>query len=279
MNEPAFPARWDVGAPVLVTETFSSHIWRVTRADGGVAIVKALKDFPDVYDELRGAHYLDWRDGHGAVRLFDIEGRQMLLEDAGDTLLTGVIDRDGDRAATEIAAEVMAELFSASERATPADLQPLRERFASLFAKATADAANGVRSLYVEAADVAERLLSAPRDTRPLHGDLHHDNLLLSPRGWLAIDAKGLLGDPAFDAANFFFNPLDRQELTTSDDRTGEMTAIFAGRLGIDPRHLLDYAFAWGALSSSWHAEDGNSKDEESELAVARTVRRARRDF
>jgi len=276
VSEPAFPARWHVSEPVLVTETFSSRIWRVKRADGSKAIVKALKDFPDVYDEVRGAFYLSWRDGHGAVRLLDIEGQQMLLEDAGDTLLASVIDRCGDRAATEIAAEVMADLFSASERAAPAELQPLGERFTSLFNKAKADAAAGVTSLYVEAAVVAERLLAAPRDARPLHGDLHHDNILRGERGWLAIDAKGLLGDPAFDAANFFYNPLERVELAANRQRIAEMTGIFADRLGLDPRHLLDYAFAWGALSSSWHAEDENAEEEERELSIARLVRDTR---
>lgn len=279
MTVPAFPADWNVSQPVLVTETFSSRIWRVRGGDGGTVVVKSLKPFPDVYDELRGAHYLDWRDGRGAVRLLALDGQQMLLEDGGDELLAAVIDRDGDRAATEIAAEVMAALFSISGRPAPADLQPLRERFASLFAKAKSDRAAGGDDIYVEAAEVAERLLSAPRDVRPLHGDLHHDNIVHAPRGWLAFDAKGLLGDSAFDAANFFYNPLDRVDLCTDPRRIGEMTEIFTSRLGIDPRHLLDHAFAWGALSSAWHAEDANAEEEERELSVARAVRRVRLDL
>ena len=46
-----------------------------------------------------------------------------------------------------------------------------------------------------------------------LHGDLHHENIMHGPRGWLAIDPKGVLGDPGFDAANMFYNPLDRDDL------------------------------------------------------------------
>jgi streptomycin 6-kinase len=44
---------------------------------GERAIVKELKPFDDMTDELRGAHYLSWRDGMGAVRL-DLEGSSML---------------------------------------------------------------------------------------------------------------------------------------------------------------------------------------------------------
>jgi len=37
-----------------------------------------------------------------------------------------------------------------------------------------------------------------------IHGDLHHRNILSADREpWLAIDPKGLIGDPAYDAVTF----------------------------------------------------------------------------
>ncbi len=270
---PVFPARWRLSSPVLVTETFSSRIWRLRRDDGTSAIVKSLKPFDDVGDELRGVFYLRWRDGCGAVRLLDADGLDMLLEDAGRALLSARLETHSDLEATEIAAELMARLFSPSAQPLPPELQPLRDRYASLFAKARADRSAGKTSPYVEAAALAHRLLGAPRDIRPLHGDLHHDNVLMSPRGWIAIDPKGVLGDPAFDAANFFYNPLHRPELCMSGERIAMMADVFSRRLGIDRRHLLDHAFAWGCLSASWHAEDGSAAEEESELSIARAIR------
>ncbi|CDX38575.1 hypothetical protein MPLA_230056 [Mesorhizobium sp. ORS 3359] len=80
----AFPERWKVSAPELIAETFSSRIWKVARDDGSVAIVKDLKPFDDVADELRGEHYLGWRRGEGAVLLLGRDGNRMLLEYAGD---------------------------------------------------------------------------------------------------------------------------------------------------------------------------------------------------
>ena len=76
----AFPKRWKVSAPELIAETFSSRIWKVARDDGSVAIVKDIKPFDDVADELRGEHYLAWRRGEGAVRLLGRDGNRMLLE-------------------------------------------------------------------------------------------------------------------------------------------------------------------------------------------------------
>lgn len=276
MTTSAFPARWRLSSPQLIAETFSSRIWKVRLEDGSTAVVKALKPFDDVEDELRGAHYLSWRDGIGAVRLLDRDGQCMLLEYAGETLLSHVLDERGDAAATEIAAAVMAQLFSPSAMAPPPDLQPLRERFASLFAKAKADRDAGRKTAYGEAAAIADRLLADPHDIRPLHGDLHHDNILHGPRGWLAIDPKGVLGDPGFDAANMFYNPLDRDDLCLDPTRIAHMAAIFSRTLGQSPRRILDHAIAYGCLSAAWHAQDGNDKDENRELSIAVTIRSVR---
>lgn len=276
MDVPAFPTRWEVRNPVLIAETFSSRIWKVRLGDGRHAVVKALKPFDDVEDELRGAHYLAWREGIGTVRLLGFEGQSMLLEYAGGTMLSHVLETKGDKAATDIAAEVLTRLLSPSDRAFPPDLQPLRERFSSLFRKAKADQAAGLNTLYVEVAEIAERLLAAPHDMRPLHGDLHHENILNGGRGWLAIDPKGVFGDPAFDAANLFYNPLDRDDLCLDPERIARMAATFSKTLGQDIRNILDHAVAYGCLSAAWHAEDGNGKDERRELAVAEAIRRVR---
>jgi streptomycin 6-kinase len=276
MDIPTFPTRWEVRDPVLIAETFSSRIWKVRLGDGRHAVVKALKPFDDVEDELRGAHYLAWRDGIGAVRLLGFEGQSMLLEYAGGTMLSHVLETEGDEAATDITAELMARLFSPSDRAFPADLQPLRERFSSLFGKAKADRAAGLSTAYVEAAKSAERLLAAPHDIRPLHGDLHHENILHGERGWLVIDPKGVVGDPAFDAANLFYNPLDRDDLCLDPERIARMAGTFSTTLGQDARNILDYAIAYGCLSAAWHAEDGNDKDEKRELAIAEAIRQVR---
>ncbi|WFP61159.1 aminoglycoside phosphotransferase family protein [Mesorhizobium sp. WSM4904] len=272
----ALPERWKVSAPELVAETFSSRIWKVTREDGSPAIVKDLKPFDDVADELRGEHFLAWRRGEGAVRLLGRDGHRMLLEHAGDRLLSQHLAEHGDDAATAIAAEVMAKLHSPSKDAPPPDLQPLRERYVSLFRAAKADRDAGQNTLYVEAAATAERLLAEPHDVRPLHGDLHHDNILFGPRGWLAIDPKGVLGDPGFDAANMFYNPLGRNDLCLDPRQIAHMAEVFGKTLGQPPRAILDHAIAYGCLSAAWHREDGNAVDENRELSIAEAIRKVR---
>jgi streptomycin 6-kinase len=267
------PAAWKVPDPVLIADTVSSHVWKVRRQDGTFAVAKALKDFDDYKDELRGAHLLDWRGGVGMVRLLALEGRTMLLEHADGQLLTETLNLEGDRRATDIAAEVMAAIHAPSQRPAPPDLQPLRDRFAALFVKANADRTAGRASAYVEAARVAERLLAIPRSVKPLHGDLHHDNIIMSHRGWLAIDPKGVFGDTGFDAANLFYNPVGRLDLCIDPERIAHMATVFARTLGQDEGAILDHAFAYGCLSSAWHESDGNTSNEAAGLAIAGAIR------
>lgn len=110
---PVFPAHWHVSQPVLIADTFSSLVWKVSLPDGTPAIVKGLKPIKDIADELRGADYLVWRNGRGAVRLLGRENNLMLLEYAGERMLSHIVAEHGDYQATEIAAEQIAKLTGA----------------------------------------------------------------------------------------------------------------------------------------------------------------------
>jgi streptomycin 6-kinase len=62
----------------------------------------------------------------------------------------------------------------------------------------------------VRSAEIARTLLASPREVVPLHGDVHHGNILVfEERGWLAFDPKRLMGERGFDYANLFCNPND----------------------------------------------------------------------
>lgn len=274
--ENRFPARWSIAKAQLKVETFSSLIWSVVLESGERAVVKELKPFDDMADELRGAHYLSWRGGTGAVRLMDVDGSRMLLENGGERLLSKELATSGDVHATDIICEVLARILSPSPVQPPVTLQPLKERFSSLFRKVHDESSQPVDRLYVEAANIADQLLADARDQRPLHADIHHDNIIHGPRGWLAIDPKGVYGDPAFEAANVFYNPLDDDDLCGDATRIARLAEAFSRVTKQSPTRLLNYALAYGCLSAAWHAEDCNRKEEQRELAIAAAIRGVR---
>jgi len=256
-----------------MADGIGGRVWSARMADGERAIVKAPSALAlEDGEPPRAVDFMRWRDGHGCVRLLGTDGDLQLLEFAGERTLLTELETVGDDAATEIVCGVLAELHAPSQSPAPPTLQPLRDYFRSLFLKAEADRNAALASQFTEAAPVAERLLAKQPPAIPLHGDIHHENILFGPRGWLAIDPKGLIGDPAFDAANLFYNPVE-SDLRYSANRVARMSEILSQRLGIGRTHLLDWAFAFSALSASWHVEDGNTDEAERSLRVGRTVR------
>jgi streptomycin 6-kinase len=263
--------RWAASDPSPVAVTPTSRVHRVRLTDGGTAIVKDLTPV-GVEDELRGADYLAWRGGRGAVRLLAREGTTLLLEDAGDRSVLDHLDRRGDAAATEVLAEVVTELHAGPGSPAPPGLQPLEQHLASLFA--AADAGRGTpASPFVAGADLARRLLDQGRAPRPLHGDLHHGNVLESGRGWLAIDPKGLVGDPAYDVANLFYNPLDRDDLRLDPARIRSMARALADVLDRDSADVLGWAIVDISLSAAWATEDRRPDRVASDLRIVAAIR------
>lgn len=276
---PTFPASWNIEAAKRIADTPAGVVYELTRKDGSLAVAKVLKK-KVLKDSLRGADFIAWRAGIGCVELLEHFDNILLMEHAGTETLRDVLFRDAnDDATTEIAAEVLLRYHQPSEQSPPSSLLTLPLYFESLFRKAGQDRSDGIASLYIEAATLAQELIGQQRDIKPLHGDLHHENIMRSDRGWIIIDPAGLIGDAALDVANMFSNPLDRFDLTRSEARIASMAAIFAKALQRDERLLLQYAFAYGCLSAAWHEEDENAEERDNELAVAATVKAVLKQF
>lgn len=77
-----------------------------------------------------------------------------------------------------------------------------------------------------------------------LHGDLHHENVLLGPNGWVMIDPKGLAGDRAFEAAAFVRNPPGFGDLPDLESRLARRIKRWAQALESEPWRIWGWALA-----------------------------------
>lgn len=250
--------KWDLHDADAMPETRTSKLCRVTTGSGEQAVLKFLKP-AGVLDEAGGAAILEYYSGLGAVRIIEYDTEAHLLEYADSHDLLYAIDHGiaTDEEAAQIAADIVAQLHTSRiGKKQPEGLIPLRTRFNALYDKAAADRmAGNLDSVFVRAAALADHLLetTAGRDVIPLHGDLHHENIVHSTtRGWLAIDPKGLIGDRAYDVSNLFCNPLGRDEIVERQGRIDRLADIFSRSLGYDRVRILGFGAVHCALSATW---------------------------
>jgi streptomycin 6-kinase len=214
------------------------------------AMLKVLKP---ASDEGNAAGLLRYYDGHGAVRLYEAQANALLLERvSGQRSLVAMAIGGGDAQAAEILAETVRKLHGRRPGQLPSGLTPLRQSFASLY-----DHEN-VIPILGRCARLARELLATETDVVPLHGDLHHDNVLdAGTRGWLAIDPKALIGERAYDIANLLGNPWPHAEIVHNPARMRRIAALYAAALGLHVDRILAFAFAHAGLAASWDMEDG----------------------
>ncbi len=250
-------ADWHLTDMSPLAETPTSEVYRATSPDHGPVVVKLLKPYGE--DEILGVNLLHWLDGDGAARVFDVREMGVLMEFVPGQTLGDMVRRGDDAQAMEIAADML--LALQKPRPHPPGLRALQDQFRSLLGQNPNQWPEEHQQHVRDAIRVAQMLFAEDQAQIPLHGDFHHDNILQSDRGWLVIDPKGLIGDPYYEAANLFQNPVGAGELAQDPARIDHMSRVIANCMGWDRARLLRWAQAHVALSACWHKESGNQAD------------------
>ncbi|BCN31091.1 aminoglycoside phosphotransferase family protein [Anaeromicropila herbilytica] len=92
-----------------------------------------------------------------------------------------------------------------------------------------------------------------------LHGDLHHDNILLnSTGGYTIIDPKGILGDPIFDLPRFIVNELENDMNDKLFEKIMYIIHYFSEQLQLPVHRIKECFYVELAMSECWNVEDGD---------------------
>ncbi|HZO72457.1 MAG TPA: aminoglycoside phosphotransferase family protein [Ktedonobacteraceae bacterium] len=255
--------RWNltIGAPV--GNLSFNYVAPAVLADGTEVILKTglTNEFPAQPEALR--HF----DGHGTVQLlaYDERDEAMLLERLRPgTSLRAVED---DEVAISAAAAVMRRLWHPlPEQHYPfptvndwgkdfANVRKLYDGGTGPFPAAMFDRAE---KLYAElCASMSEPVL--------LHGDLHQDNILSAEREpWLAVDPKGVIGEPAYEVGAILRN-FWPDILSIPDPKSLMARRIdqLSAELGFERERIYNWGFSQAVLSVLWGVEDtGKLSDE-----------------
>lgn len=254
-------ARWQITTGPHFPGIAFNYVAPATCADGTPAVFKVSRHVDETRNEIAALRL--W-DGDGACRLLaaDEERGALLVERlVPGTMLDEVAAVDDD-AATRITAGLLRRLW----RPLP-DLHGFRPLATWLAAydrhrDALSQGADGFPTALYRRADALRRdlLASTPMPTA-LHGDVHHFNVLRAQRApWLAIDPKGLAGDPCFDVCQFLKNPHIvhlEDPLAVPPALLRRRLAIFCDELGLDPIRVRAWTIVHAMLDAIWDYEDG----------------------
>ena len=259
-------ARFDLHDPRALTATPAARLWRVRGADGSEQVLKLYRRGHAGNEAAGAAVMAAWHTAAADVvplRAWDTGAWVMDLV-KGQPL--GDLARGGDlNSADRHLARVAHHLHQAPLPKVP-DLPDLADWFEALFTLTYApDCPAELRADMTRATRLAEQLLKGS-EKRPLHGDLHHDNVLLTETGCVTIDAKGVLGDPAYELANAMRNPKGCHLAIRDPMLHIARRDLFARALDVSPKRFAEWAAAKCALSMAWSARGRLTQSSDADL-------------
>lgn len=204
-------------------------------------------------DECLSGRVVDAFGSRGVVRALEHADGAVLLERLlpGESLANGAIPDDK-------ATAIIADVIDRMSPGPPPGTVPAVESWGKHFERYLDDGTPAIPRSLVEAAHKTYMELCASQQvTRLLHGDLHHQNVLLdSQRGWLAIDPKGVAGELAYEVGAMLRNPCEQPELFAAPATIMKRVDCFERVLRLDKGRILAWAFAQAVLATIWELED-----------------------
>lgn len=244
---------WGLTLERPVTNLSYNYVIHVTDQENNPYILKLGLPGFDFENEIRTLHLYN---GQGCAKLVKDDAKlgAMLLEklEPGKMLCT--------EADETIAIQNFCHVWKQIRRPLPKDgCFPTVLDWANAFTKYQSNHPQNdgiIPNEWVKmAASYLYEIQQSSMDNELLHGDLHHENILLSnERGWLAIDPKGVAGSRAFDVVSFMINhlftkPEPEALLKLRVDLISEL-------LQLDRVKLLKAAVSMSTLYACWSIED-----------------------
>lgn len=234
---------------------------------GGVGIIVPVRrdgtppavlkvSFPHPGNDHEPDAFVAW-GGRGAVTLYERDDARyaMLLERATPVTL-------GEAAEGDEVVTVAARLGRRLAVPAPAGLPRLSERADAWEEELRKDAAELTHALprpVLDAALATVRELGRSQPETLVHGDLHGRNILRAEREpWLAVDPKGYVGDPAYDAGTLLksraFTLAEADDLHAAVHR---VIAVYADAAELDRERVRRWAQLHAVQAAFWARRHG----------------------
>jgi streptomycin 6-kinase len=248
--------RWRVRIGPPFAQLSYHYVAPAVQSDGTGVVVKVCSP---THEFGREAEALRLFAGQGMVQLlaYDVGDEALLLERLEPGTLLRTVEDDAQT--ISIAAAVMRQMRR------PAPVQhpfPSVSDWGRGFARLRRHYGGGCgpfpAALLEEAEALFAELSASMAAPVLLHGDLHQDNILAASRQpWLAIDPKGLIGEPTYEVGALLHNPLpDLLETPQPGRLLRRRVDQLAEELGFDRARIRGWGIAQAVLAAWWTVED-----------------------
>ncbi len=252
-----YAARWEFEVTAAVETGWPTNvILRVKRGDTPL-IFKTGMPNPELFTEIYTL--ARWRGRPGCVGYVEAD------EAVGVVLLEQVEPGTMLRSAADRTDEVITLFHDVPLKASDEDIERL-PKYAQWLSGAferytTAPAALPAFNEYIDTANRLSGNLLAVQDLL-IHGDLHHENILLGESGWIAIDPKGVIGSAEIETGRFMHNFIgDETDLTDGAavrDILLSRARMISQANQLDEGAVLAAGFVDLVLGTTWFINDGD---------------------
>jgi streptomycin 6-kinase len=250
--------RWSIRILPPFEPLSYNYVAPAVRADGTEVVLKVGVINRELLTEIEALHLYDGRSSVQLLETDPSQGAFLLERLVPGTQLATLVATD-DEQATSIAAHIMRRLWRPLPAEHPfpsvarwtAGIKRLREHFGGGTGPFPKQLVEMAESLFAQ-------LIPSMDDPVLLHADLHHFNILAAEREpWLALDPKGVAGEPAYEAGALLRNPWPAIVSMPYVDRILARRADqLAAELGFDRERILGWATAQAVLAGWWSYED-----------------------
>lgn len=247
--------KWNLQSEGPVENLSYNYVLKVKDESGGRAILKLGVANYDFENETRT---LIAYDGNGCAKLLIAEPKHgaMLLEYIlPGTMLCNVNDeRMAIKHFSKVWSSIRTSVLKNANHPSISDWLMAFDRYLNTYPEGEV----GISLDFIQLARAYyEELTATSKGNELLHGDLHHENILYSDlKGWMAIDPKGVIGDPYFDVISFLINQLFHQHNPKLVLKN--RVEMLCEELQLEKERLLKAAVVMSTLYACWGVEDND---------------------
>ncbi|MFD0959654.1 aminoglycoside phosphotransferase family protein [Paenibacillus chungangensis] len=111
--------------------------------------------------------------------------------------------------------------------------------------------------------DICKSLNETYNRTMLLHGDLHHDNILLGEGDeYRIIDPKGVVGDPLFEVPRFILNEFENDITPELEEKINAIIEKLASELQLPDEAIRKCIYIETSMAVCWNIESGAPPEE-----------------